>query len=286
MLLKGLFGGMFCSLWIFSGVFQTALWGMVNLVYSWRICGIIRSGQLLFPGFSLLLGMEDFSSYVSQKDLSQLFVLPLTEQAFQEYLLMSSSDHLSQLNDDRDLWTDVWGNGIFSSQKIYAMNFMHIQVPNSINWIWKSKCAMKIKVFGWLLLIDRLNTYDMLDRRHCAPHNAALTCVLCSANARETTLHLFFQCPFSSQCWAQFGLVWDLSLNFEEMLYTAKSSYRSSHFVEKVLYAAWSIWKPRNGLIFNNVAPSIASWRAFFKNELSLLVHRLNLFERYACKLD
>lgn len=95
----------------------------------------------------------------SQRDLSQLFVLPLSKQAFQEYLLMSSSDPLSHLNGDRDLWTYVWGNGIFSSQKIYAMNFMHIQIPNSINWIWKSKCAMKIKVFGWLLLIDRLNTY-------------------------------------------------------------------------------------------------------------------------------
>lgn len=94
----------------------------------------------------------------SQRSLSQLFVLPLSEQALQEYLHLTSTDPLDNLNDENDTWTYVWGNGIFSSQKIYAMNFSHIQVPAYINWIWKSKCAMKIKVFGWLLLIDRLNT--------------------------------------------------------------------------------------------------------------------------------
>nr|AAX96850.1 hypothetical protein LOC_Os11g18330 [Oryza sativa Japonica Group]ABA92764.1 hypothetical protein LOC_Os11g18330 [Oryza sativa Japonica Group] len=31
----------------------------------------------------------------------------------------------------------------------------------------------------------------------------------------KTFIHLFFQCPFSSQCWAQFGIVWDVSLAFE-----------------------------------------------------------------------
>jgi hypothetical protein len=78
-----------------------------------------------------------------------------------------------------------------------------------------------------------------------------LNCVLCATGVRETTLHLFFQCPFSSECWAQFGVVWDLSLSFGEMLFAAKNSYMSSHFVEKVLYAAWNIWKQRNGFIFD-----------------------------------
>lgn len=47
---------------------------------------------------------------------------------------MSASDPLDQLNDEMDLWTYVWGNGIFSSQKIYVVNFMHIEVPD---YIWK-----------------------------------------------------------------------------------------------------------------------------------------------------
>mgnify|MGYP003702955895 CR=1 FL=1 len=95
---------------------------------------------------------------------------------------------------------------------------MYIQAPGYLKWIWKSKCTMKVKVFRWLLLIDRLNTRDMLDRKHCAPVNSDLTCVLCSYGIRETFMHRFFQCPFSSQCWAQFGIVWDVSLAFEQML--------------------------------------------------------------------
>lgn len=84
---------------------------------------------------------------------------------------------------------------------------------------------MKVKVFGWLLLIDRLNTRDMLDRKHCAPDGSDLTCVICSSGARETLQHLFFHCTFSSECWAQFGIVWDLSLFFEDMLQHARSCY-------------------------------------------------------------
>ena len=78
---------------------------------------------------------------LSLKDLSELFVLPLSEQALQEYMIMSTSDPMDQLNDEKDSWTYAWGNGIFSSQKIYAMNFSQIQVPAYINWIWKSKCG-------------------------------------------------------------------------------------------------------------------------------------------------
>ena len=89
----------------------------------------------------------------------------------------------------------------------------------------------------------------------------------------------FFSCSFSTECWAQFGIVWNLSLSFENMLTHAKNSYQSSHFLEKVLYVAWNIWKQRNSFIFYNVQPSVASWMTFFKNDLSLLVYHLRLDE-------
>uniref|UniRef100_A0A0E0C255 Reverse transcriptase zinc-binding domain-containing protein n=1 Tax=Oryza meridionalis TaxID=40149 RepID=A0A0E0C255_9ORYZ len=85
-----------------------------------------------------------------------------------------------------------------------------------------------------------------------------------------------------TECWVQFGIVWDLSMSFDNMLTQARSSYRYSHFLEKVLYASWNIWKQRNGCIFDNIAPFVPSWMAFFRNDLSLLVHRLSLDERPA----
>lgn len=64
---------------------------------------------------------------------------------------------------------------------------------------------MKIKVFLWLLLADRLNTRDMLHRRH---YNIGsdLNCLLCGG-ARETVEHLFFDCPFSVSCWNKLQIV-------------------------------------------------------------------------------
>mgnify|MGYP003702657063 CR=1 FL=1 len=131
---------------------------------------------------------------------------------------------------------------------------------------------MKVKVFGWLLMIDMLNTRNMLDIKFCAPVESDLNCVLYSSGERETLYHLFFSCSFSRECWVQFGIVWDLYLSFENMLNLARTSYRASHILEKVLYAAWNILKQQNGFIFYNVLPSVPSWMAFFRNDLSLLV--------------
>lgn len=101
------------------------------------------------------------------------------------------ADPLDQLFDNFDKWSYFWGNDKFSSQKVYATNFMHMQPPAYLKWIWKSSCTMKVKVFCQLLLIDRLNTRDMLDRKFCTPEGSDLTCVLCSTGERETLHHLF-----------------------------------------------------------------------------------------------
>ena len=52
---------------------------------------------------------------------------------------------------------------------------------------------MKIKVFGWLLMSDRLNSRNMLKWRH---YNIGddYTCLLCDSKLEETVEHLFFQC--------------------------------------------------------------------------------------------
>ncbi len=85
-------------------------------------------------------------------------------------------------------------------------------------WLWKTKCVMKIKVFAWLLFCDRLNTRDMLDRRHYAKEDDDLTCALCNTHQRETRLHLFFTCPFSARCWQHLGIQWNHNLEFFQMI--------------------------------------------------------------------
>jgi hypothetical protein len=89
---------------------------------------------------------------------------------------------------------------------------------------------MKIKVFAWLLFRDRLNTSDMLDRRHCAKENDDLTCELWLNNIRETREHLLFFFPFSQQCWQYLGIVWNSGLNFFQMVVLAHIQFNQKGF--------------------------------------------------------
>ena len=124
----------------------------------------------------------------------------MSEQAYQEYLSLIFDDPFQQLSNEPDIWSYIWGNDKYSSRKVYATNFLHVQPPAYLKWIWKSKCTMKVKVFGWLLMIDRLNTRDMLDRKLCALAGSDLNCVLCTSGQIETLFHHFFSCSFSTEC--------------------------------------------------------------------------------------
>jgi hypothetical protein len=62
---------------------------------------------------------------------------------------------------------------------------------------------MKHKVFAWLLIIERLNTRDMLVRRNCPV--ADTNCVACQ-HFHETREHVFFSCSFSKEFWEALGI--------------------------------------------------------------------------------
>lgn len=139
---------------------------------------------------------------------------------------------------------------------------------------------MKIKVFAWLFFLDKINTRDLLDRKHSKPPNVPLTCDLCSLGARETRDHLFFQCPFARSCWNSIGFAWDTSLEIHQMIAAQRSGFGDGCFMEIFLVASWLIWKLRNDYIFNSVRHSLARWRASPKEELSLYLSRLRLVAR------
>ena len=135
------------------------------------------------------------------EDTTEIFTLPLPEQAMDE--LMSMQHDIQYVNYDEgsnDVWSFLWGNSQYTSSKFYKLAFKHLQVPKTFKWVWKSKCTPRLKIFAWFILMDPLNTRDMLRRRnfHVQPNTF---CVHCNDQVVEDVNHLFFKFPFSTVCW-------------------------------------------------------------------------------------
>ena len=171
------------------------------------------------------------------------------------------------------MWHYVWGKTTFKSTDYYHFFFREIQSHEVFRCLWKSKCIMKLKVFAWLLLNDRLNTRNMLKRRHYNigdDHN----CLLCGLNIEETVEHMIFTCHFSSICWDTLNIHWTTNGDRLNWIKEAKTVWNNPMFMEIFLYASWSLWKERNNKHFLRIDPTVGSWARRFKEDLSLLIHR------------
>jgi hypothetical protein len=50
--------------------------------------------------------------------------------------------------EERDIWTYIWGNGLFTINKAYKALADHSQTHPVFKWLWKSKCQPKHRVFS------------------------------------------------------------------------------------------------------------------------------------------
>lgn len=69
-------------------------------------------------------------------------------------------------------------------------------------FIWKYKIPSQVKAFAWTVVVNRVNTNDLLQIRW--PHKALSpnVCVLCFKDA-ETHIHLFLHCPVAREMWSR-----------------------------------------------------------------------------------
>jgi hypothetical protein len=93
-------------------------------------------------------------------------------------------------NHQMDSWILLNGSIIFSVKNYYKGKFKGIQVPKSFPKIWKCRCTMRIKLFGWLTLVNRLNTRDILRRKNLLQGHSSF-CTLCQDVRVEDIEHLF-----------------------------------------------------------------------------------------------
>lgn len=132
---------------------------------------------------------------------------------------------------------------------------------------------MKLKVFLWLMFMNRLNTKAMLQKKNFNIQGG-IQCVLCNSRDTEDMMHLFFTCPVAQQYWQKNGIQWDLQLDFMNMITSAHNQFPQSFFFEVLAFGCWHIWSRRNDQIFNNVVYSFDKWKLDFQQEFALHMHR------------
>jgi hypothetical protein len=146
----------------------------------------------------VLIRYSSYNLFNLAQSCTLCFYLPLSEQAFQELQVDNDIINTIRLNttqiEQNDVWTCCSNSGLFSSASYYDLMFQGVVVQPIFPKLWKCKCVPKMKVFTWLLLINRFNTHDMMIRRHWHLQSEP-NCV--TRGLLETRDHLFIECPFA-----------------------------------------------------------------------------------------
>ena len=161
-----------------------------------------------YPRLFSFAAHEDISvqQFLLLEHQTMHFHLPISLEAATELEDLNSWLPKTSLENWRnDEWITCWGDTSYKAKDFYRFFFKEENPPAFITSIWKSKCILKHKVFAWLMLMDRINTRDVLHRRHCNIGDY-YSCLLCPNNILEDRSHLMFHYPFSQQCWRILGI--------------------------------------------------------------------------------
>ena len=190
------------------------------------------------------------SYFLNQED-DRLISLPLSQLAAAQFQEIQNLIQWRNWDENgNDTWTYNWGSPRFSSKKAYGALVGNTAASPLFRWLWASSNLGQHKFFFLLLLRDRLNTRNLLRRKNM--HLDSYHYVLCNLNCEETCFHLFFECPFSRDCWSTIPINWNLNVRALDMILQARENFGNANFREIVITACWIIWTTRNGVIFDN----------------------------------
>jgi len=141
----------------------------------------------------------------------------------------------------------------------YITNSGDQRDSNHVDDVWHRYILVKVSLFVWRLLQNRLPTRDNLVRRNIFQHMDSLCIVGC--DVVESATHLFLDCGTSNHLWTQVRNWLGISTVFPNEIrdHLHQFSYmaglpRCTHsFLKGIWFACvWIIWKDRNDRIFNN----------------------------------
>ncbi|XP_078173283.1 uncharacterized protein LOC144567103 [Carex rostrata] len=201
---------------------------------------------------------------LAQTGTRQIGASMSVRQAAQNQALMHDQDLL--FNDERDELQWNWGP-TYSAKTVYALLMGGGRIAWSFKQIWKYRIPPTVRIFIHLLLSGKILTRDVMQRRN---FNCPLHCELCNGTARESAIHLFFECNYAIQTWS--GVVHAAAIPSPSVQESVQRTWSTSTPRSKTERTKWSIvmactcwnlWKQRNKAIFEGkrILPDIlAEW--------------------------
>jgi hypothetical protein len=208
--------------------------------------------------------------------LEELFHLALSQQAFQEFEQVETicASTLQRTQEGASgKWVYIWGNGSFSPKRAYKVLIGYQPTIPHFSWLWKTSCQARHKFFFWLLLLDRLNTRNLLKKKNF--NLPSYNCELPGCREEESLEHLFQTCPFANECWDNVCPQRCKNLSLIDSIKDIKDKLQVPFSMEIIILASWSIWIVRNNNVFNNQRPRFACWKAIYNEELRLLKDKI-----------
>jgi hypothetical protein len=168
-----------------------------NSIFLWKDRWAAHTLKETWPHLYSFCKDEDIS--ISQAlpahDMTDLFHLPLSEEALLQFQLFQAMLLNLELAAGFDVWT-VFGNFVATkASRVYKYLMDLGDTIRALKWMRKGCCQQKHKVFFWPLIHNRLNTRAMLQRNNFFMDN--YSCILCGQDELEIRNYLFFQCPFA-----------------------------------------------------------------------------------------
>ena len=153
------------------------------------------------------------------------------------------------------------GNRKYSARSAYGAFFEGKVALAGAQQIWCSRAPTKCKFFLWLALKNRCWTADRLGRRGL-PRPAS--CPFCGQEDEDID-HLLLGCVISREVWHSFLGRWgraDWVADREDRLVDWLPSKAPGGADEKDMWTAinlicWSLWRHRNGIVFEGHRPSV-----------------------------
>lgn len=184
------------------------------------------------------------------------FVRELTQveaDSWAEVCTMVGDTHLSAGQDEVS-WA-LASSGRFSVKSLYE-KLTEGQVMAPYKDIWQVRVPLKIKVFLWQLLRNKLPTSDNIAKRH-GPSSGM--CAVCGS--LEDANHVFFRCHLARFAWSAVreaaGVSWNPSSGADLLNLLAPLQGSSKRVIWRSVGALlWSLWTIRNKLTIEGVFPS------------------------------